>query len=239
MGRTFITAEIGINAPKLQDKFRLIDSAKEAGVDAVKFQLWEQKTFPHLEEYRISKGDLCQTYGYASAAGIEWYCTAFDLESLEFVCNIGMDIFKIPSNPAVVKNIQMIDAIRDKVVENKRIFVSTGISDYFELCFINNRLDPYSAVFFHCVSQYPTSVDKLNLQNIKHLRRRFKNVGYSDHSGIPEIPALAVCLGAKYIECHITLDKKQEGPDHASSLDIDEFNRMVKLVRIAETAIGE
>lgn len=237
--KVFITAEIGINHGRsTQRAINLIRQAKEVGADAVKFQLWQPDTFPHLENYRFDFEQLKYTKEFAESLEIEWFCTPFDINSAQELSTTDMNIWKIPSNRAVWENESLLDFIVDRHKNwGCEVFVSTGCCTFSQLQNLFRKLEVLDdVVVFHCVSEYPTKPERSNLSVLKGMMVGNKNVGYSDHTGLIEIPVAAVGMGATAIECHITLDK-QDGLDGIVSYEPGEFKKMVQMIRRVEVAI--
>lgn len=234
---TYITAEIGINHNGSPDTARrLIDAAKLSGADAVKFQLWHHTRFPDLHPLRLSESVLLEAKALTEALDMDWYCTPFDLYSIGYLAHIGMTQWKVPSG--MITNRRFLHAISG--MSPTIVHLSTGGSttDTIEWaldCFPGQHVIPY-----HCVTCYPAPTTDLNLASIRSLCYLTKSglAGYSDHSGDPSVPPLAVAAGATHIECHITLDQNQDGPDHRASLDPQQFAAMVKRVRVVESIMG-
>ena len=241
--KTFIVAEIGVNHNgKIEIAERLIDIAEKVGADAVKFQCWGINTFPELNFLRLGFPELNHLKMLTAGKNIIWFCTPFDFAAVKFLSSINNPIWKIPSNKAVWNNYDLMNEIV-KASKGKPIFISLGISSVRQIenfipDFINRE-----AVLFHCVSNYPTLPENANFRKLKSLiEYRDENgfsysVGFSDHSGLPEMPVVAVGLGARFIECHLTFDKNAEGADHRSSLDPEEFASMVKMIRNVEKGL--
>lgn len=247
--KTTIVAEIGVNHNhNLDTAHRLIDEAKKAGADYVKFQLWEYDTFPKLDTYRLTHKSVEFVKKYAKKKGIGWFCTPFDIPSIEFLDSIDMDIWKIPSNAAVVKRIDVMDAIK-RVTNRKWLLVSTGISTRAEQIMIRGMFKGLfkKIVMLYCISKYPAQPKDFNLHEMQKLPRLQTVIGgdfyyageygLSDHSTTISIPVAAVALGATVIEKHLTLNRNQEGPDHKASLEPQEFAEMVKYIREVERAL--
>jgi len=205
----------------------LTNAAIEAGASAVKFQHWQQETFPDLEPYRLGINNLHQLQHYAVRNGIEWFCTPFDTRSVYELEELGMSIWKIPSNRAVWDNKEMLEAIAN--VKNRKLtLISCGCAITDELDAVFEQMIGVGRVFYvACVSKYPTPELEVDLGSNGY-------DGISDHSTCIYAPSVAVALGATVIEKHLTLDRNQEGPDHASSLEPDEFKLMVKMIREVE-----
>lgn len=226
--KTFIVAEIGINHEgDIEVAKQLIDASREAGADAVKFQVFW--CFPHLP--RFAKGQWMHLFAYCSTKKMPWFATPFDRDAVEFLNSQRMGTWKIPSNPHVVNNALMLEAI-SKAEHRKVSIISTGVSDEKEIEWVLQFLGDRSYILLHCVSEYPTSEKNLNLSRIQILQKRFGcPVGFSDHSLSVTAPLEAVKLGACVIEKHITLDRNMDGPDHKASLLPGEFKQMVDNIR--------
>jgi N,N'-diacetyllegionaminate synthase len=249
MTKTFITAEIGINWNQDINTMKcLIDVALNAGADAVKFQLWHPKTFPKLEQYRMDKQVLIDAVRFLCAH--QWYCTAFDIESIDFLDSLDMKYWKVPSNPVIAQRLDLLYKIFDIATNRKHLFFSTGCSSIKELKFFSEKAPP-NTTWMHCVSEYPCPIESAHLSRIDEIKEKLTwhdltkdeyditepNMGLSDHSGTIELPVAAVAMGATAIEVHITLDKEAAGLDHKSSLEPAEFQQMVKMIRNIEKAI--
>ena len=137
-----------------------------------------------------------------------------------------------------------LDSIIEQTVIPKEIILSTGMAEMREIYDAvkvlkkNTKLKKINLL--HCVSLYPTNINELNLLSIKYLKSKFKlNIGLSDHTTSIVVPSLAVSIGAKIIEKHITLNKKLQGPDHFMSLNPSEFKQMVDLIRKCELSLGK
>ena len=260
--KTFIIAEIGVNhGGNLDIAEQLIDVAVNAGADAVKFQAWREGRFPDIENLRLNKKALSFLKAYAKTQNIEWMCTPFDFESIDFLNDLGMKIWKIPSG--MVTNIPYLEKI--KSINPEKIILSTGMCDEAEvktalhdlegvvsykdvimhdgdemdIC-IEQTPPKREVVLLHCTTVYPTPPEATNLKVIDTFRKKFGvPVGLSDHTTTIEIPVAAVAMGATVIEKHITLDRNQAGPDHKASLEPQEFKTMVKAIRNVELAMGD
>ena len=231
--KTFIVAEIGVNANGNLDTARkLVDVAVDAGADAVKFQtFW---SIPELKHLEFSKCEWLRLFLYCEMQGIKWFSTPFDIKAVRFLDWLGMDIWKIPSNKAVLYDGKMMHAIK-YALSCKEIILSTGVSTFAEIedyiLFFDKPL-----TLLHCVSKYPTPIQQMNLDRIKELQKRFNvPVGFSDHSlTVLTGPVDAVMKGATIIEKHLTLDRDGDGPDHKASLEPAEFKTMIRCIRGVE-----
>ncbi|MBX3395729.1 MAG: N-acetylneuraminate synthase family protein [Phycisphaerae bacterium] len=263
MQRTFIIAEAGVNHDGSIDKARqLIDAAREAGADAVKFQCFradrlvaadaptcdyqtihdagatDQRTM--LRRLELTPENFRQLAEYARSVGLIFLATPFGIEELEFIVNeIGVPAIKIAS-PDII-NVPLLANAADT---GRPLILSTGASDNAEIESAISRLKNVGAgdrlILLHCVSSYPTPPQCARLARIRQMSSRFgMPVGFSDHVDDVAIGAAAVYAGACVLEKHITLDRTATGPDHFFSLDPDQFRNYVAAVRTAEAALGD
>ncbi|MFC1927490.1 N-acetylneuraminate synthase [Chloroflexota bacterium] len=257
----FIIAEAGVNHNGDVDLAKkLIDAAKDAGADAVKFQSfkaedvvtrtaekaeYQKKTtgdkesqFAMIKKLELSAADLERLALHAQQKGIILLSTPFDRESADLLDGLSVPAFKIASGE--ITNLPLIRYIAKK---GKPVILSTGMSTLGE---IGQALQVIRSegmkdiVPLHCVTSYPAKMEDVNLKAMETLRREFKlPVGLSDHSLGITIPIAAVALGACVIEKHFTLDKSLPGPDHQASLEPDELKQMVRAIRDVEKAMGD
>ena len=259
--KVFIIAEAGVNHNGSLDlAYQLIDVAKDAGADAVKFQTfkaenvvskladkaeYQKKTtgsdksqLGMIKELEISFDDFIKLKKYCDKKGIMFLSTPFDHPSIDFLYNL-IDIYKIPSGEII--NYPYLKYITAK---NKPIIMSTGMANLGEVEEAINTIRSVNSKvkisLLHCTTNYPTPYEEVNLKAMQTLAAAFKlPVGYSDHTLGIEVPVAAVAMGAKIIEKHFTLDKKLPGPDHKTSLEPNELNEMVKAIRNIEKALGD
>ena len=256
--QVFIIAEAGVNHNGSLDlAFQLVDAAAEAGADAVKFQTftaealvspstrkveYQMDTTPHeeshydmLKKLELSKKEHQLLFKYCSQKGIEYISTPYDIESANFLNELGVKTFKTASADIV-----------DLTLHNflsktgKDIIIATGMATLGEIEEVVSLYpDKNKITLLHCVSNYPCSIESLNLKAMQTLTHAFSvNVGYSDHSIGPLAATLSVALGASVVEKHFTLDKGLPGPDHRASSDCMEFSELVHSIRAAEVALG-
>lgn len=256
MGKTFIISECGINHNgNIETAKRLIEFSKWAGADAVKFQMWGVNTFPDLKHLVFSPIAYNHIFAYCESISIKWFCTPFDINSVNFLDDLGMTIWKIPSNRTVLDNKEMLEAI-SKIENKKRLIISCGAFDvkaggglefYSDIEKLLKRLNAFKTSnlkidILYCISKYPTLPTDYNLRKIITMKNWLPfygcNIGLSDHSATISIPVAAVALGATVIEKHITLDRNQIGEDHKASIEPAEFKDMVKMIREIEKAIN-
>ncbi|AST56848.1 N-acetylneuraminate synthase [Thermoanaerobacterium thermosaccharolyticum] len=259
--RVFIIAEAGVNHNgDIENAKKLIYVAKKSGADAVKFQTFKSEKviskFAQKAEYQkettgesdtqldmvkkleLPYKDFKELKKYCDEVEINFMSTPFDLDSIEFLNELNIDVFKIPSGE--ITNLPYLIKIAQT---NKPIIMSTGMSTLDEIEAAINILRQNGSgeiTLLHCTTEYPAPYKDVNLRAMKTLRERFKvNVGYSDHTKGIEIPIAAVAMGAAVIEKHFTLDRNMEGPDHKASLEPDELKAMVQAIRNVESALGD
>jgi sialic acid synthase SpsE/sugar phosphate isomerase/epimerase len=254
---TFIIAEIGINHNgEVKLARELIDVAVEAKVDAVKFQKrhlpslyredvltdtlkYEQNfqyMIPILKETELKEENLFDLREYCREKGLEFLCTPFDLSSVDFLMELGVNAFKVAS--ADLTNLELLEYVAGK---GKPVLLSTGMS-YWEEIEKAVRLLEAKAVSFallHCRSAYPVWPREVNIRMIGRLREFGCPVGYSGHDVGIVISLVAASMGASVIEKHITLDKGMRGPDHKISLEPYELKRLVRDIRVADQAMSK
>lgn len=257
----YIIAEAGVNHNgKLDLALKLCDAAKEAGVDAVKFQTWktenivtaqarqaayqtentgvEESQFDMLKKLELSYDHFRYIQDYCRKIGIDFLSTPDEEESLEFLVSLGLPFIKVGSGE--VTNIPYLRKIGSK---GKPVILSTGMSNLAQVATAYDTLVKAGAVgvsLLHCTTNYPCPMDEVNLRAMITLRDAFKcQVGYSDHTMGTEVPVAAVALGAEIIEKHFTLDRTMEGPDHKASLEPAELKLMVQQIRHIEAALGD
>lgn len=255
----YIIAEAGINHNgNFEIACKLVDAAKDAGADCVKFQTFvseklvskyamkaeyqksntgEGTQIEMLKSLELSYNDFLNLKSYCDKVGIVFLSTPFDVESIEFLDKISMPFWKIPSGE--ITNYPYLVSIAKT---QKPIVMSTGMSDLCEVKDALNTLISNGASdikLLHCNTEYPTPFEDVNLCAIQTLRDEFEcEVGYSDHTTGIEVALAAVAMGAVVIEKHFTLDRKMEGPDHKASLEPNELKEMVRSIRNIEKAMG-
>lgn len=263
MRNCLIIAEAGVNHNgSIENAFRLIDAAKEAGVDFVKFQTFkaenlvsksakkaeyqientgnpEESQLEMLKNLELSHDQHKLLIEYCHKKNIAFFSTAFDLESLEYLKEIGLDMVKIPSG-----EITNLPYLRKAAQLFNQVIISTGMSEINEIkdavrIFTENGINLDKITVLHCNTEYPTPMEDVNLKAMLHIQQELKTeIGYSDHTLGIEVPIAAAALGATVIEKHFTLDKTMSGPDHAASLEPHELKAMVSAIRNIEKAIA-
>ncbi|MDF2476008.1 MAG: N-acetylneuraminate synthase [Sphingobacterium sp.] len=260
MKTTLIIAEAGVNHNgDINNAIKLIDIAVEAGVDYIKFQTFkaeklvsknakkaeyqiqnmggeEDSQFAMLKKLELSLQDHETLINYCKKKRIQFFSTAFDLDSLQYLKEIGLELVKIPSG-----EITNLPYLRKAAKLFSKVILSTGMSTMND---ISLAVDVFRAegisdiTILHCNTEYPTPMEDVNLKAMLAIKDQFQtNIGYSDHTLGIEIPIAAVALGATVIEKHFTLDKSMPGPDHAASLEPVELVNMVTAIRNIEHAM--
>ena len=253
----FVTAEIGINHNgDLEIAKKLIDVAVEAGCDAVKFQKRTIEDVYSPQELDVprespfgttnreqkhglefGKEEYDQIDEYCKKKGIDWFASAWDLKSLDFLRRYNLRYNKVAS--AMLTVTPMIEAIAK---EKKYTFISTGMSTLEEIDAAVAIFRRYACPFelMHSNSSYPMENEDANLKMIQVLRERYNcKVGYSGHERGLQISLAAVALGATSIERHITLDRTMYGSDQAASLEPRGLQLLVRDIRVIESAMGD
>lgn len=259
--KVIIIAEAGVNHNgDLTNAFKLVDVAAGAGVDYVKFQTFKaanlvskqaqkaqyqientkdghESQLEMLKKLELSHKDHLAIIDYANQKGVKFFSTAFDLESLRYLKEIGLDIVKIPSGEITnYPYLKLAAQLFSKVI------ISTGMCTLEDIkaavdVFLNEGHVIENITILHCNTEYPTPMRDVNLHAMNQIKEKFGvAVGYSDHTLGIEVPIAAVALGASVIEKHFTLDKAMPGPDHAASLEPWELIAMVKSIRNIEEA---
>lgn len=262
MTKTIIIAEAGVNHNGDINKAKaLIDKAKEAGADYVKFQTFitelniskkspkasyqklqtgnEETQYEMVKKLELSFDDFTILEHYCKTVGIAFMSTGFDYPSIDFLDNFNPQFFKIPSGE--LTNKPYLEYVASK---NRDIILSTGMATIQEIenaihIFEKFGINRKRITVLHCNTEYPTPMDDVNLLAMNHIGRELNmNIGYSDHTIGIEVPIAAVALGATVIEKHFTLDRKLPGPDHAASLEPGELKAMINAIRNIEKALG-
>ena len=257
----YIIAEAGVNHNgKLDMALKLCDAAKDAGVNAVKFQTWktenivtastrqaayqtentgkEESQYDMLKNLELSYDHFRCIQDYCKKIGIDFLSTPDEEESLDFLESLGLPFIKVGSGE--VTNIPYLRKIGSK---GKPVILSTGMSTLAQVATAHDTLLKAGAnevSLLHCTTNYPCPMNEVNLRAMITLRNAFKcRVGYSDHTMGTEIPVAAAALGAEIIEKHFTLDRAMDGPDHKASLEPAELKLMVQQIRNIEVALGD
>jgi sialic acid synthase SpsE len=257
----YTIAEAGANHDSsLEKAFKLIDAAKEAKADSIKFQTYKAdklatKTAPKYWDDdkpnesqfdvfnkldAITKDQWREIFEYAQKKEITCFSTPFDEESVDLLYDLQAPAFKIAS-----ADITHIPLIKHVAAKNLPIFISTGMAsddEIDEALGIIEDQGNHQIVLMHCMTSYPTKPEDANLEMIRTLSEKYSKyiIGYSDHTLGINVPICSILYGAKVIEKHFTFDNNLEGsPDHWLSLDTKAFGNMVEGIRQAEVSGGQ
>ena len=254
--KVFITAEIGINHNgDMETAKKLIDAAAVAGCDAVKFQKrtvelvytkeyldsprkspWGETQRAQKEGLEFGREEYDKIDAYCRQKGLEWYASAWDTASQEFLRTYDLKYNKVAS--AMLTNDELLEAVAK---EGKYTFIATGMSTFDE---IDHAVDVFKRSgcpfeLMHCNSTYPMPQEDANLRLIQVLADRYGcQVGYSGHEAGTMVSTCAVAAGASSIERHITLDRAMYGSDQKASIEPYELCSLVRDIRAAEKIMG-
>jgi N,N'-diacetyllegionaminate synthase len=261
--RTLIIAEAGVNHNgSMELAKKLIDTAKDAGADMVKFQSFKaenlvsktakkadyqlnntdrsESQFDMLKKLELNYDQHIEMIRYCKSKQIEFLSTPFDEESIELLKKLGIKTGKIPSG-----EITNLPYLKKMAASFGSLILSTGMSNMNE---IRDALGVLTSsgvsameniTVLHCNTEYPTPFEDVNLNAMQTIADEFSvKVGYSDHTPGIEVSIAAVALGALVIEKHFTLDRNLDGPDHKASLEPAELKTMVQSIRHVELAMG-
>ncbi len=255
--KIFVIAEIGINHNgDLKIAKELIQIAKNCGCDAVKFQkrsiniVYSEKELSSLREspwgttfaqqkkgLEFEKDEYDKINEFCKKINIEWFASAWDVESLQFLDQYHLNYNKIASAMITHENF-----LEEAAKRKKYTFISTGMSNYKIIDKAVEIFKKYNCPFelMHSVSLYPCPENLLNLHLINKMSERYNcKVGYSGHEATVSPSVYAVSLGATSIERHLTLDRTMYGSDQAASLEERGFKELVTIIRKFPTVYGE
>jgi sialic acid synthase SpsE len=255
----YVIAEAGVNHNGQFDlALKLVEAAKRAGADAVKFQVFTaeglvvadapsaayqsqqgyQNQRQMLRQLELTRQEFVDIHRYCHDVGIDFLATPFSIPDLEFLLDLPVQTIKLASSDLV--NLPLLE----RTIESGAIVIaSTGACSLDEIdaaveCFAN-RGALARLVLMHCISSYPTALADANLGQIEMLHSRYdRPVGFSDHTAEWITAALAVAAGASVLEKHFTLDPSLPGPDQAFSLNEEQLTRYVTAAREARQAMG-
>lgn len=258
--QTFIIAEAGINHNgSLENAKKLADAAKAAKADCVKFQTFVPESLvtheaqmadyqrentgqndsqlKMLQQTALSFDEFRELKEYCDIIGILFISTPFDFESIDFLIELNLPFWKIPSG-----EITNYPYLKKLAQTGKPVILSTGMSTLPEIEEAIKVLEKYGTrdiSLLHCTTEYPAPIDEINLRAINTMKEKFRvPIGYSDHTEGITAPLAAIGAGAAIIEKHFTLDRNMDGPDHRASLEPEELAEMVKQIRRAEQMLS-
>lgn len=262
--KVLIIAEAGVNHNGSLDLAKkLIDEAAIAGVDFIKFQTFKAEKlvsrsakqaeyqqrnigktgdsqYTMLKHLELNANQHEELIAYCQKKNIQFFSTAFDMDSINYLHSLNLGLWKIPSGE--ITNYPYLK----KIAQYKEpVILSTGMCDLSDIAaalqvLLDNGLEKEQITILHCNTEYPTPMEDVNLRAMLEIEKKFGvNIGYSDHTEGIEVPIAAVALGATVIEKHFTLNRNMEGPDHKASLEPQELRAMVKSIRNIELALGD
>lgn len=267
MNRVFIVAEIGCNHNgDFNLAKKMVETAKECGVDAVKFQTFKadkliskyapkaeyQKKVTDAQESQLDMtrklelpyDEFIKLSNYAQELGLVSFSTPFDFDSIDFLAEQKQKIWKIPSGE--ITNLPYLEKIARLPISEKEIVISTGMATVEEIkealeILEKNGMKKDKITILHCNTEYPTPYEDVNLNAISYLKEIFPEykIGFSDHSAGYIAGVSSVTYGITFLEKHFTLDKNFAGPDHKASVTPDELKSLCEGIRIIEKCLGK
>jgi N-acetylneuraminate synthase len=257
MNKIFFIAEIGINHNgSLEIAKKLIDNAKLAGFDAVKFQKrtidlvyskelldsqrespWGKTLKAQKEGLEFNREQYDDINSYCKSKRIIWFCSAWDVKSLQFLDPYNLSYNKVASAMIVDE-----DFLKEVAKRKKHTFISTGMCKILDIEKAVIIFKSYNCPFelMHTVSTYPMKVEHANLNRIKILQKRFEcDVGYSGHESVLSVSYAAAMLGITSLERHITLDRAMYGSDQSASLEMRGMQELISVINRMKLALGE
>jgi N-acetylneuraminate synthase len=263
MNSVIVIAEAGVNHNgDMNLAKKLIDAAVDAGVDYVKFQTFKSESLVSkeakkadyqientqnatenqlqmLKKLELSHAQHEELIAYCNQKNIAFFSTAFDLDSLNYLKQLGLKMVKIPSG-----EITNLPYLRCAASLFKEVILSTGMATMDDITdaldvFLQSGISKDNITILHCNTEYPTPMRDVNLMAMLSIQKNFGvKIGYSDHTLGIEVPIAAVALGGQMIEKHFTLDRSLPGPDQLASLEPEELKAMVNAIRNIELAIS-
>lgn len=266
MSKVYIVAEVGCNHNgdyNLAKK--MVSEAKNAGVDAVKFQTFkadqliskyapkaeyqikvtgnEESQLEMTRKLELPYAEFVKLEEYAKSLGLDVFSTPFDFDSIDFLASRNQKMWKIPSGELL--NLPYLEKIARLAIEDKEIILSTGMAtiDEIKKCLnvlTKNNMSTDKITILHCNTEYPTPFEDVNLNSIDGLKKEFPEykIGFSDHSSGFYAGIAAVTYGITFIEKHFTLDKNLKGPDHKASVNPVELKILCEGIRAVEQSLG-
>lgn len=253
----YIIAEIGINHNGSMDNvIKMIDGAKGAGCDAVKFQKrtpelcvpkdqwyierdtpWGRMTYiDYRHKVELTYDDYKEVDRYCNEVGMDWFASCWDEDSVDFLEQFNPKLYKAAS-----ASLTDINLLKKKKATGKPLMISTGMSTMEEIEKAVSEIGTDNLMIAHSTSTYPCVLEELNLNVIRTLKEKYPNVpiGYSGHETGLSPSWAAVAVGATFVERHITLDRAMWGTDQAASVEVSGFQRLVANIRDIEKSLGD
>jgi N,N'-diacetyllegionaminate synthase len=258
--RCFVIAELGVNHNgSLEMAVELIDVARKAGADAVKFQTFfaedlvskqarkakyqtendptQESQFEMLKRLELPHENWEEIRRYCQKSGIEFLSTPFGERAADLLQNLDVGAYKVSSG-----DLTHLPFLRNLAKRERPILLSSGMGNLQEVAeaveAITNCGNDQIGVL-HCVSCYPSAPEDSNLRSMATMEQAFQlPIGWSDHTQGETIGLAAVAMGAKIIEKHFTLSRDLPGPDHKASLEPNELANFVESIRMVDDAKG-
>jgi len=256
----YIIAEAGVNHNgKLDIALELIRNAKKIGADCIKFQTFkadavvtkdapkaeyqlkvteqEESQYEMLKALELSFDSYQTILEECESVGIDFLSTPYNKEDVDFLMKLGVKAFKVASG-------QLIELDFLKYVASKKlpIILSTGMGRFSEVSRAVETIKETGneeILLLQCVTNYPADIEDANIKAMPAMGNALNVLyGYSDHVPLNYAAYASVALGAKVIEKHFTLDTDMKGPDHSSSLDVNDFQEFVHGIRSVESSLG-
>lgn len=245
--KNFLIAEAGINHNgNIKTALRLVDTAKKSGADAIKFQTYitekrikkrYKKIFNILKKCELKFKEFKLIKDYCKSKNITFFSTPFDKESVQYLNEINVKLFKISSF-----DIGNYDLINEIIKTKKPTIVSTGMAKLKEIDKINSlfKIKKIKLSILHCISSYPNKDESSYLSNIDFLKKRYKSeIGISDHTNDIKIPIYGKLLGANIIEKHLKINKRHKCIDAPVSITGDQFRELRDEITKIDTIFGK
>ncbi len=245
MARTYIVADASSNhMGDLSIACTMIEAAGQMGVDCVKFQSWTadalrpdfpnyRKTYERHQRTQISDEDHHRLIQHCRDNRVDFLTTCFDLNRVPFLAALGLGAIKVASPDC--GSIKLLEALMKHF---KRLIISTGMTTEEEVRTAVEVTRGHDVVFLHCVSLYPTPVDRVHLNRMDWLRHMGVRVGFSDHTIGTDAGRIAIARGAEILEKHFTLSRQLPGKDQAVSAEPAEFAELVRFAGACEVISG-
>lgn len=260
MNNVYIIAEAGVNHNGSIDlALELVDRAKEAGADCVKFQTFkadkivtgsspkanyqlqvtdkQESQYAMLKKLELELDDYKRLLARCEQVGIDFLSTPYNIEDVDFLCGLDVSGFKIASG-----QLTELPFLKYAASKGKTMIISTGMAtmaDVFTAVEAIRSTGNQDIIVLQCTTNYPSKIEDANLLAMQSIREACKvRVGYSDHVQNNYACFASVALGAEMVEKHFTTDRALPGPDHTSSLNPAEFKELVDGIRQIELAMG-
>ena len=247
VNKNFLIAEAGINHNgNIKTAFKLVDTAKKSGADAIKFQTYitekrikkkYKKIFNILKKCELKFNEFKLIKDYCNSKNITFFSTPFDKESVQYLDNINVKLFKIASF-----DIGNYDLINEILKTKKPTIVSTGMASLNEVdkVYKSFKLKKVKLSILHCISSYPNKDETSYLSNINFLKKRFKTeIGISDHTNGIKIPIYGKLLGANIIEKHLKINQHHKCVDAPVSITGGQFKQLREELNKIDSILGK